>query len=503
MSGPPTKTGTERRVAPTYVRSKVRRTRQYASRWRQRVTFEKRPHAASRAQAQRRLPKHDTEDAFDEGFTVGDLSIDRAAFAALVPPERRLIIRAPGSETRVAFDVIDIYRWLRINPDGGICGPFGQLAIGPEQRSEIIARAEALLPARQRVPQEARFDYAWHDDGADLHYHDQPSAAYLRERVAVGDHEGVLYCLGALGPGDIGSQQEARALLVEAANSALTSIFERLVAHEHIRNALGVAGLVSLIDDIAAMRTPRIDLLVPSCRTLARWASARGRPSSLPSDSRSTSDIDSRGEASGVAAEMMTRMARRIYRHMCARALDDQGDTDDDDSDDSDDDSSSKDDDDDSDSDSSTNDQDRDALSPADAGSIPPPLVSAVVRALFEATLVEPDTACLIAAMDVGARDVLDYMLGVAASLALRDTVALARHAISIGCAHSLRLIMHHCGRMLTESDMDAVARAAANVPLPTSDILSVIVAVWRRPQPAGEFARPSLVHPRRMRFEG
>ncbi|AGO83623.1 hypothetical protein psal_cds_151 [Pandoravirus salinus] len=549
-------------------RPRARRTRQRASRWRQRAATSTAAAAATTAapgatgtkRSACRIENADPEASFDEGFTIDALSMDRETFAAAVPPERRLVVTVATGGTRVAFDVVDVYRWLRANPDGGICGPFGQVPIDQQQRDEILGRAERLLPKRQRVAQEAHFDYAWHDNGADLHYHEPPSGPYLRERVAVGDHEGVLYCLSALAPGDVHSAEEARALLVSAANASLTTIFERLVAHEHVGGLLGVAGLASLVGEIGHMRTPRLDLLVPACRALARTAAAvhdtavaahRLNPTPRESASGSSAnDNDNNGDSGGdrdltltatprgrragngrdsnnnnndrvvwrdededasadplddtrhdhqyarAPEDIVARTARRIYRSLCLRVV--QEDTDDD---------SSSSNDDDKDSGSSDDDDDevrggrRRTVTPPDAGRVPNPYCSAAVRAVYEATRVEPDLTCLATAVDVGARDLFDYMLGVATSMAPVLAVVLARHAIATGCVRSLRLVMHHRAHTLDAADLEAIAEAAAAVAPPTGDLLAAVVAVWRRRAPERPIRAPPAC-PRRMRFE-
>ncbi|QBZ80741.1 hypothetical protein pclt_cds_143 [Pandoravirus celtis] len=525
-AGPRTATTDAPRSAVWRGRSRARRARQRAARWRQRAAA---PTATTTTAGTKRpacrIEAADPEASFDEGFTIDALSMDRDAFAAAVPAERRLVVTVATGGTRVAFDVLDVYRWLRANPDGGICGPFGQVPIDQQQRDEILARAERLLPKRQRVTQEPRFDYAWHDTGADLHYHEPPSGAYLRERVAVGDHEGVLYCLDALAPGDVQSAQEARALLVSAANASLTTIFERLVAHEHVGGLLGVAGLASLVGEIGRMYTPRLDLLVPACRALARMAAAHdaamaarrlessaresgsdgGRTgdngNDRMGDNRIDNDDDSadplddtRHDRDACASYTLAHTVRRIYRYVCLRVAQEDADND----------SSSDDDDDDSD-DSSSDDEAgggrRRALPPPDAGCVPNPYCSAAVRAVYEATRVEPDLSCLATAADTGARDLFDYMLGVATSLAPALTVVLARHVIAIGCVRSLRLVMHHRARTLDAADMDAIAEAAAAVGPPTGDLLGAVVAVWRRRMAECAVRAPPAC-PRRMRFE-
>ncbi|AJF98426.1 hypothetical protein TW95_gp1692 [Pandoravirus inopinatum] len=58
--------------------------------------------------------------------------------------------------TRVAFDVLDVYRWLRANPDGGICGPFGQVPIDQQQRDGDPGACRAPPPqAPARDPRTA------------------------------------------------------------------------------------------------------------------------------------------------------------------------------------------------------------------------------------------------------------------------------------------------------------------------------------------------------------
>lgn len=501
-------------------RARARRARQRASRWRQRAAAAS---TASTASTGTKRPACRIEDAdpdapFDEGFTVDALSMDRDAFAAAVPPERRLIVTVAAGGTRVAFDVVDVYRWLRANPDGGICGPFGQVPIDQRQRDEITARAERILPKRQRVMQEPRFDYAWHDNGADLHYHEPPSSAYLRERVAVGDHEGVLYCLDALAPGDVRSAQDARSLLVGAANANLTTVFERLIAHEQVGGLLGVSGLASLVGEIGRMHTPRLDLLVPACRALVRAVAAHD---AQPAPRRRHRDVteshhhhhhdddvvddhgaeendsadpldDVRPDRHGRALDTLARTARDIYQSLCLRVAQDDSDDDDDSSS-----SSSS-----SDDDSSDDEGGRGrALPPSDAGFIPSPCCSAAVRAVYEATRVEPDLACLAAAADAGTRDLLDYMLGMAPSLSSGQIVVLARHVIAAGCVRSLRLVMHHHARALDSADMDILAEAAAAAGAPIADLMGAVVAVWRR-RVAERVVRAPPTCPRRMRFE-
>lgn len=504
-------------------RARARRARQRASRWRQRVST---PTASAvstagttatidTATAGTKRPACHIEDAdpdasFDEGFTVDALSMDREAFAAAVPPERRLIVTVAAGGARVAFDVVDVYRWLRANPDGGICGPFGQVPIDQRQRDEITARAERILPKRQRVTQEPHFDYAWHDNGADLHYHEPPSSAYLRERVAVGDHEGVLYCLDALAPGDVHSAQDARSLLVSAANANLTTVFERLIAHEHVGCLLGVSGLASLVSEIGRMRAPRLDLLVPACRALVRVVTVRdaqpvprrhdrdvaesddddddtGAADNRGVDENDSADPldDTRPDRDSRAMDTLARTARDIYRSLCLRVA--QDDSDDDDSSSSDDDSS--------------DDEGGRALPPSDAGFIPNPCCSAAVRAVYEATRVEPDLACLATAADAGTRDLLDYMLGVAPSLSSGQIVVLARHVIAAGCVRSLRLVMHHHARALDHADMDSIAEAAVAAGAPIADLMGAVVVVWRR-RVAERVVRVVPTRPRRMRFE-
>ncbi|AGO82122.2 hypothetical protein pdul_cds_191 [Pandoravirus dulcis] len=514
------------------TRARARRARQRASRWRQRVVASTAGTAsttgtaptAGRATTGAKRPACHIEDAdpdapFDEGFTVDALSMDREAFAAAVPPERRLVVTVAAGGTRVAFDVVDVYRWLRANPDGGICGPFGQVPIDQRQRDEITARAERILPKRQRVTQEPRFDYAWHDSGADLHYHEPPSSAYLRECVAIGDHEGVLYCLDALAPGDVHPAQEARSLLVSAANANLTTIFERLVAHEHVGGLLDVAGLASLVGEIGHMRTPRLDLLVPACRALVRAVAVHD---AQPTPRRHDRDVresgggggddtdaadnhggdendsadpldDTRPQRHARALDTLTRTARDIYRSLCLRVAQDDSDSDDDDSS-----SSSS-----SDDDSSSDDEGERGrtLPPSDAGFIPNPCCSAAVRAVYEATRVEPDLACLATAVDAGTRDLLDYMLGVAPSLSSVQIVVLARHVIAAGCVRGLRLVMHHHARALDRTDMDAIAEAAAATGAPIADLMGAVVVVWRR-RVAERVVRVPPTCPRRMRFE-
>lgn len=437
----------------------------------------------------------------------------RDEFVAVVPPERRLIVTASDSKVRVAFDIVEVYRWLRANPNGGICGPFGQLPVEQHQRDAIVARAERLLPKRQRVSQEAHFDYAWHDQGDDLHYHDAPSGAYLRERVVAGDHEGVLYCLDALAPGDIDSPDEARRLLVRVANASLTTMFERMIAHGEIGGRLGVDGLLSLVDDIIEMRAPRIDILVPTCRALAclvnhgrallrgtgdpsgpfvaitAGVTDRGRDRGDNSDGNDN-DTDNNGDDAGSASaanvgdgsgqapsEAMARAMRRVYTAMCVRTarnpVIEEEDSDDDDDDD---------------------------VPPTEAGCISQPAYSAVVRAVFEATGVPPDVPCLTTAISASARDLLDYMLGVA-HLSPQDALALALHAVGAGCERSLCLVMHHCRDIMTRTEMEEIARAAASAPPPLGHTLGVIVAV--RLRGLGRRATPSAAptRPRRMRF--
>nr|UMO79038.1 hypothetical protein [Pandoravirus belohorizontensis] len=502
----------------SHGRARARRARQRASRWRQRAvavtarTAASTPAAASGASTAStgtkrpacRIEDADPDVTFDEGFTVDALSMDREAFAAVVPPERRLIVTVAAGGTRVAFDVVDVYRWLRANPDGGICGPFGQVPIDQRQRDEITARAERILPKRQRVAQEPRFDYAWHDNGADLHYHEPPSSAYLRERVAIGDHEGVLYCLDALSPGDVRSAQDARSLLVGAANANLTTVFERLIAHEQVGGLLGVSGLASLVGEIGRMRTPRLDLLVPACRALVRAVTvhdAQPVPRRHDRDVRESHDSgddadendsadpldDARPDRRGRALDTLARTSRDIYRSLCLRVAQDDSDDDDDSSGSSDDDSS--------------DDEGGRTLPPSDAGFIPSPCCSAAVRAVYEATRVEPDLACLATAADAGTRDLLDYMLGVAPSLSSDQIVVLARHVIAAGCVRSLRLVMHHRAHALDSADMDAIAAAAAATGAPIADLMGAVVVVWRR-RVAERAVRAPPTCPRRMRFE-
>lgn len=519
-------------------RRQVRRARRRAARWRQTHRLD---HSSPTPSIEGSVPtdvghkrlacqiaddddNNDDDDdadiAFDQGFTIDALSMTRDEFMAAVPRERRLIVTAGDSKVRVAFDIVEVYRWLRTNPNGGICGPFGQLPVDQHQRDAIVARAERLLPKRQRVSQEAHFDYAWHDQGDDLHYHDAPSGAYLRERVVAGDHEGVLYCLDALAPGDIDSPDEARRLLVRVANASLTTMFERMIAHEEIGGRLGVDGLLSLVDDIIEMRAPRIDILVPTCRAVARLASrarieshgVRDRPSlvgvptaNVPNqnhnDNRSNNGTDDNpntddddddtdnyainksaaDEPGGTAQEAMARAIQRIYTTMCIRTARNPVIDDDDDSDDSDD--------------------SDDDVPPVEAGCISQPLYSAAVRAVFEATAVAPNVSSLVKAIDVSARDLLDYMLGVA-RLSPQDAVALALHAIDVGCERSLCLVMHHCRNVLGRAEMEQIARAAAGTPSPLGHVLGVIVAVQLRGLGARTSRRSAApACPRRMRF--
>nr|UDO48102.1 hypothetical protein [Pandoravirus massiliensis] len=453
----------------------------------------------------------DGDAAFDQGFTIDGLSLTPEEFAAAVPPERRLIVTVNESTVRVALDIVEVYRWLRTNPDGGLCGPFGQLPVEQHQRDAIVARAERLLPKRQRVSQEARFDYAWHDQGDDLHYHDAPSGAYLRERVVAGDHEGVLYCLDALAPGDVDSADEARRLLVRVANASLTTMFERMVAHQEIGGRLGVGGLLSLVDDITDMRIPRIDILVPTCRAVARLVS-RGddafcdthvqdrrlgthNDAAVHLDDNNTNtaahdNIITDGNGAFEATKdrafaAMARTIRRVYTTMCMRTarnpVIDDGNDDSDDDDDSDD--------------------GEDDVPPTEAGCISQPSYSTTVRAVFEATRVTPDVDCIKTAIDTSARDLLDYMLGVAC-LSSQDALALALHAVDIRCVHALCLIMHHCRSVLGQDEVGAIARAASAAPSPLDHALGVVVAVRLRDlaiRTNNSAVAPAC--PRRMRF--
>ncbi|WBR14272.1 hypothetical protein pkur_cds_97 [Pandoravirus kuranda] len=516
-------------------RHRMRRARRRAARWRQAHTVMHPPSTpseptgdAGQPDGGRKRPAcqiaHDFENggdddnsnnldhAFDQGFTVDALSMTRDEFIAAVPPERRLIVTVSDSKVRVAFDIVEVYRWLRTNPNGGICGPFGQLPMEQHQRDAIIARAERLLPKRQRVSQEAHFDYAWHDQGDDLHYHDAPSGAYLRERVVAGDHEGVLYCLDALAPGDVDSPDEARRLLVRVANASLTTMFERMVAHEEIGGRLGVDGLLSLVDDIIDMRVPRIDILVPTCRAVACLVDrecavpcgTRGRPppfgvtsagaagrgdghngisgNDRGDDDNSDDNSDSvKSPNDGLTQTTYGTMARamqRVYMAMCVRTARNPV-IEEDDSDDSD---------------------DEDDVPPIEAGCISQPSYSLAVRAVFEATNVPPGVPCLAKAIDVSARDLLDYMLGVA-RLSSRDALTLALHAIRVGCERALCLVTHHCKSVLARAEMEEVARAAAGAPPPLNHTLGVIAAVRLRALGTQAVPTATPTRPRRMRF--
>ncbi|AVK76785.1 hypothetical protein pmac_cds_97 [Pandoravirus macleodensis] len=507
-------------VARLSMGRRVRRARRRAARWRQAHRSghtsstpsidDSAPSGAGRKRPACQIADDDADAAFDQGFTIDALSMTREEFIAAVPPERRLIVTVGDPKVRVAFDIVEVYRWLRTNPNGGICGPFGQLPVEQHQRDAIVARAERLLPKRQRVSQEAHFDYAWHDQGDDLHYHDAPSGAYLRERVVAGDHEGVLYCLDALAPGDIDSPDEARRLLVRVANASLTTMFERMVAHEEIGGRLGVDGLLSLIDDIIEMHAPRIDILVPTCRAVARLAGractdsrgARDRPSLVgvanvnssnqTHDDHASNDDDTTDNAvddyaatkntvddpRGAALEAMQRAMQRVYTTMCIRTARNPVIDDSDDSDDSDDD-----------------------VPPIEAGCISQPSYSAAVRAVFEATAVTPNVSSLAKAIDVSARDLLDFMLGVA-RLSPQDALALALHAVNVGCERSLCLVMHHNRDILGRAEMEQIARAAAGAPPPLGHVLGVVVAVQLRGLGARASRRSAApACPRRMRF--
>jgi hypothetical protein len=416
----------------------------------------------------------DGGDAFDEGFTVEALSMGAAEFAAAVPPERRVVAAVASTGRRVAFDVVEVYRWLRTNPTGGLCGPFGQCPLDEEQRRAIIERAERILPKRQRLRQEERFDYAWHDDGSDLHYHPPASAAYLAERVAEADHEGVAYCLEALGPGAVASADDALSLLVRAANLGQASMFGRLATSEHVGGLLSLGRLAGLMDQAVRRPLPRVDLVVPLSKAMARAAES---------------------------SDALAGVVRSFYRYACAacceagHGMEADDDSDEDDSDD--------DDDDDSDKDGSGNSGAR--RRSAAPGALSAQLHSAVVRAIAAEMRIEPDRACLIVAVETRSHDLLDHMLDVAAGLSADDAGAVVLRASEIGCEASLRLVLRRHAATIGAASLANLETCAARLAPPSAaDAVASVFAVWRRSlgrRGAGDDARPRPTQPRRMVF--
>ena len=96
-------------------------------------------------------------ERIDKGFSFIHLDLTPSRSKEKIPTNR--CIYAKIDSKVICFDAIELYSWLKTNPNALLTGPFGSVILSVEQKRYIISKAETYLPCEDRIDQDSQYHW--------------------------------------------------------------------------------------------------------------------------------------------------------------------------------------------------------------------------------------------------------------------------------------------------------------------------------------------------------